>query len=354
MTLQLGIIGAGAIGAKHAEAAQASGVEIVHVADRDQSRAEQLAKPYTAKASSDEAALIADDAVQAVVIGVPNCFHKPLALAAMQAGKDVLLEKPMALSADECDELNACAAKTGRILQVGYVHRYSAYGAGAKRVIDTGDLGDIYHAKAHLYCKRSIPGLGRWFTTKSIAGGGALIDIGVHLIDLAMHLLNFPEVASVTGSTYNKFGSKMRDYVYESMWAGPPDYEGTFDVEDSAHAMIQFKNGSSLDLQVAWAGNFPAKTLPDSQMAFFGDQAGLSFELFGSHLSLAHEMAGSNVDTTIPLPAFDAMAAQMADFARAVEDRHVGGATGQQGRTVQGIIDAIYQSSENNRPITFD
>ena len=351
--MRLGIIGAGAIGEKHAAAAAAVGVEVRRVVDRDVARAAALAATFDAASSAEPDAVWDDPEVDAVVIGVPNCFHKPLALDAMRAGKDVLLEKPMALSATECDELIDTAEETGRLLQIGYVHRFTAVGAGARRLVEAGELGAVHHAKAHLTIRRGIPGLGGWFTTKAMSGGGCLIDLGVHLVDLALHLMGQPQAVAVSGKAYSVFGKKMRDYVYESMWAGPPNYDGVFDVDDHATALVTFGDGSTLDLQVSWACNMPTGTAPDSMIALLGDRGGLSFELFGDHLLLRHEVAGRNTDSKLLLPEADQMARQMVDFAEACSSRERGlGATPHQGRKVQAIVDAVYRSSDENAPVT--
>ena len=351
--MRLGILGAGTIGEKHAAAAATAGVEVGRIVDRAAERAVDLAHQYAAASATEPASLWDDDAIDAVVIGVPNCFHRPLALEAMRAGKDVLLEKPMALTAAECDELIDCAEETGRLLQVGYTHRFTAVGSEAKAVIDSGALGELYHAKAHLHLRRGIPGLGGWFTTKAMSGGGALIDLGVHLIDLGLHLLGQPTAVAVTGKAYSKFGVKMRDYTYESMWAGPPNFDGVFDVDDHTTATITFDTGATLDLQVSWACNLPTGAAPDSMFAVLGDRGGLSFELFGDHLLLRNEVAGRNADAKLALPEADQMALQMEDFAAACERRsHDVGATPADGRKVQAIVDAIYKSSESNLPIT--
>lgn len=351
--MRLGILGAGAIGAKHAAAAVAAGVDVAAVVDRVGDRASALAGEHGAWSGADPRLLLDDPAIDAVVIGVPNCFHKPLALEAMRAGKDVLLEKPMALTAAECDEVCAAVEETGRVLQIGYAHRFTAVGSGAKGVVESGALGEVYHAKAHLYLRRGVPGLGGWFTTKAMSGGGALIDLGVHLVDLALHLMGQPKAVVVSGKAYAKFGVRMRDYVYESMWAGPPNFEGVCDVDDHATAVVTFDSGATLDLQVAWACNLPAGTVPDSMVALLGDRGGLSFELFGDHLLLRSEVAGRNADAKLALPAADQMALQMSDFAEAVATRRAGvGATPAEGRRVQAIIDAVYNSSAANAPVS--
>ena len=350
MSENLAIIGAGAIGIKHAEAARQVGAGLKWIVDADAARAEKLAAEYGTEATAEVEAVWRDPAVHAVVIGVPNAFHMPLAVAALEAGKDVLLEKPMALCAAECDQINRAAAANDRVLQIAFVHRYTGVGRAAKRIAQEGDLGEIYHAKAHLYLRRGIPGLGRWFTDRSIAGGGALVDVGVHLIDLALHVTDFPVVKSVHGKTYGRFGCRMEDYVYEQMWAGPPRYEGIFDVEDSAHALIEFESGATLDLNVAWAGNFPSKALPTSLMGFFGDEGGMTFELFGSSITQTREESGQVVDVDSAVAETDPFAEQMADFVGSVATRSVTGATGAQGRQVQAVVDAIYEAS--GRPST--
>ena len=195
--------------------------------------------------------------VDAIVVAVPNKFHKDIAIAALTAGKDVLLEKPMALNAAECREINAAAKKSGKILQMGMVQRFSPTANTASALIKAGRLGNVYHAKSNIYRRRGIPGLGGWFTTKALSGGGPLIDLGVHILDLSLFLMDFPKPLRVSGKVYDNFGKDMKNYVYESMWAGPPKYDGTFDVEDSAHAMIRFEGGLTMEFNATWAGNFP-------------------------------------------------------------------------------------------------
>jgi predicted dehydrogenase len=354
MPTSIGIIGAGAIAKRHAKAAVDSNVAVRYIVDTDLARAEELAATCDASATDDLAQLLDDGEVAGVVVAVPNSLHRPLTLQAIQAGKDVLLEKPMGLTVAECDEINAAVAASERILQVGLVNRYSAVGHSAKQWIEEGKLGSLYHIKAQIYRRRGVPGLGGWFTTKSMSGGGAMIDIGVHAIDLAMHLAAFPQPKQVLGKVYNKFGCRMEDYVYEDMWAGPPRLDGVCDVDDSAHAMILLAPDISFELNVTWAGNFPTGALPESMMGFFGDQGGMTFKFEGEQLQVATESSGHNVDTTVKLRHRDQFAEQMADFAQAIETRIVRGATGEQAATVQRVIEAVYDSSKQNAAISFD
>jgi predicted dehydrogenase len=349
--IKLGIIGAGAIGAHHTATAKRVGVEVVGVADVNETAARALAqKEGVAVALADPLALLAIEDIDAVVVGVPNKFHKDLALAAMRAGKDVLLEKPMAMNVAECREINAEAKAQKRIVQIGFVHRFTTVAQTAKRFIDDGTLGTIYHAKANMYRRRGIPGLGGWFTTKQLSGGGPLIDLGVHVIDLAMHLMHFPRPLRVSGKVYANFGPRMKDYLYEGMWAGPPRLEGEFDVEDAAHALIRFEGGLTLETNVTWAGNFPENALP-SLMGFFGDKGGLTFQLGGNEVRIATEANGHNVDLVPKLRPAEHADDQLRHFVECVRTRKEPITSGEKGQVVQALIDAIYRSSEQDREV---
>lgn len=351
MPVRLGIIGAGTIGATHAQTAQRVGVPVNGIADTNEAAAKALAaKEGIPAAYGDPAKMLASPEIDAVVVGVPNKFHRPLALAAIEAGKDVLLEKPMALSREECRQVNDAAAKRGRIVQVGFVNRYTPVATTAKAFIDAGELGRVYHAKANIYRRRGIPGLGGWFTTKALAGGGPLIDVGVHIIDLALHLMSFPRPVRVSGKVYANFGPRMKGYVYEGMWAGPPRYEGVFDVEDAAHALVRFEGGLTLEINATWAGNFPEGSV-QNLMGFFGDKGGLTFQLGGNELKLAGERHGHNLDLSPKLREANPWDEQLRAFVRAVETRQEPGASGKQGEVVQSIIDAIYASSEQDKEV---
>lgn len=351
MGIKLGIVGAGTIGQVHAQTAKRLGVPVVCIADLNEAAAKKLAAaegiPNT---TGNPAQLFANKEIDAVVVGVPNKFHKEMALGAIAAGKDVLLEKPMALNVAECTEINAAAKKHGRLVQMGFVNRYSPVAQSAKSFVDAGELGKIYHAKANIYRRRGIPGLGGWFTTKALSGGGPLIDVGVHIIDLAMHLMNFPKPVRVSGKVYANFGPRMKNYLFESMWAGPPRLDGKFDVEDAAHALVRFEGGLTMEINATWAMNFPNNSV-QNLMGFFGDQGGMAFELGGNSLRIAKESNGHNVDLTPTLRDANGWDEQLRRFVHSVETRTEPGASGAKGQIVQSIIDAIYESSEKDREV---
>ncbi len=349
--MKIGIIGAGAIAKKHAEAALKAGAEVGWVVDINPVLGHKLAAEYGAHYAESPEALWQDRSTPAVVIGVPNWLHKPFTIAALSAGKDVLLEKPMALNVQECHAISQAAEVHNRVLQVGYVHRYTGVGRIAHALVQEGKIGDAYHARANLFLRREVPGLGKWFTTKKFSGGGALIDVGVHLIDLALYLLDFPEPVQVLGQTYENFGRRMKDYDYEDMWGGPPNYDGVCNVEDAAEALIKFSGGTTLEIHVAWAGNYPSKMIPVSQMVVLGDRGGLAFELFGSEVHLTQQQHGKLVDTTLQIKEDDFFLMQFQDFLQSIALREVQGANAQQATAVQTLVEAIYESSRASEPV---
>lgn len=352
MSVKIGIIGAGAIGRVHTQAFKRNGYDIIAVGDTNPPVATALIESESlthATAGLPESVLDNKD-VQGVVVCVPNKFHMPVAIAAMEAGKHVLVEKPMGLNSAQCREMIAVAQKQRCVLQVGFVHRYSTVGVAAKHFIDAGRLGEIYHMKANYYRRRGIPGLGGWFTTRSLSGGGPMIDLGVHVIDLITYLAGQPEALRASGKVYDHFGKRMKDYVFENMWAGPPKLDGVFDVEDSAHALVRLAGGITLEINVTWAGNFPEESVKNT-MAILGTRGGIAFELSGKEITLATEEERHNVDLKPKLREQNPWDGQTRAFAQAIETGEVGHADGQSGLYVQSILDAIYASSEQDREV---
>lgn len=292
--------------------------------------------------------------IAAVAIAVPNDLHCACAVAALSAGKHVLLEKPMAMSAQECDRINGAAAAAGRVLQVGFVCRGAPAVRTVRHFIDAGRFGRIHHVKASIYRRRGIPGLGGWFTTKARSGGGPLIDLGVHVLDLALHLTGYPRPLRASGATWGIFGHPIRDYRFVSMWAGPPRPEGTFDVEDAAHALVRCEGGLTIELNVTWATNMPEGSLKDG-IAVWGERAGAWFEPFGSEVTIATEEEGRIVDLKPHFSSERAMDqawdAQYAQFVAAIRDGVAPHASGTQGRVLQSTIDAIYRSAAEQREV---
>ena len=350
MPKTIGFIGAGNINAGHMKNAAALGLEVAAVADVNLPAAEAAAKTYDAKAFADFAELL-KLGLDGVVIGVPNKFHAPQAIAALQAGSNVFLEKPMAMNAAECDQIIAARDAAGKILQMGMVNRFRGSSQTLKTFIDAGRCGRIYAGQAFWWRRRGIPGFGGWFTTKSMSGGGALIDIGVHLLDLALYLMAFPTPVAVSGSTYNTF-RKLEDYTYTSMWAGPPKPGAEKDVDDYATAKIRFADGQSLSLDVSWALNIP-NMKPEMGVMLMGDKGGVSLDNLETP-AFHGEADGHIIDMLPQYEKIDPMKAEMANFRDCLTGDAQPMATAEQGRTVQAILDAIYRSSDEGREVRLD
>ena len=354
MSFKIGIIGCGTIGNVHAKSTAAAGLTVGGTWDVLPERGRDLAGLHEGCDSHPSIDVLLQSDVDAVAIGVPNNVHSDCAIAALDAGKHVLLEKPMAMSVAECDEILSARDRSGKVLQLGFVCRGLPAPVAAKRFIDAGRFGEIYHVKCSLYRRRGIPSLGGWFTDKSLSGGGPLIDLGVHVLDLAMHLTGNHEPVKASGHVVSKFGSPIKDYCFTDMWAGPPKLDGIFDVEDGAVALVRFANGMTLELNVTWAANLPEDVLP-SGVTVMGTKAGCFFELFGNEVRIATEEEGMITDVSPQFAADDikseSWSRQYAQFIGAVRDGVAPHASGEAGRNVQSLIEAIYESSEAGREV---
>jgi predicted dehydrogenase len=359
MAMRLGIIGSGSIGNVHARAAARNGVAVVGAWDANAASAEGLARAMAAagqptQASPSLADLLRRPDVDAVAIATPNFLHAEHAIAALLSGKHVLLEKPMAMDEAECLRIAEAAERSRRTVQVGFVCRGTPTVAAAKAFASAGRLGRVYHAKCSLYRRRGIPGLGGWFTTKAKSGGGPLIDLGVHVLDVVLHLVGHPKATRVSGSCTSTFGHPIAGYRFVDMWAGPPKPDGTFDVEDQATALIRFEGGLTVELNVSWAMNAPEGALKDG-IVILGDRGGISLEVLGSNCTLATEEDGRIVDVKALVEPGDALDhawdRQYRQFRDAVERGVAPHASAADAVALQRIVDGIYRSSAEGREI---
>lgn len=353
MGIGLGIIGCGVIGNIHALAATRAGGSIITAFDVDADRADALVKAHGGKSAASLEDVLQDRSVQAVVVATPNDTHCELALKALAAGKDLLLEKPMGLNAAQCLQIVDAARQHERIVQLSFVCRMSPTALIAKQYIDAGRLGTIYHARANLFRRRGIPGLGHWFTTKSRSGGGVLIDIGVHLIDLLLHLTGRTP-RRVSGHVESRFGHPVQNYHYTDMWAGPPKLDGTFDVDDHAAGLIRCDDGVTLDIAVTWAANVPNGAQPEG-VTILGDRGGLFFHLWDGRIIFTGEADGRLGDFTPDMPKInawdDAWQKQHERFAAAVLKHSQPMASARDGLVAQSVLDAWYESAAARREV---
>ena len=341
--VKIGIIGCGTIGSVHAASyKKAANAEIAAMCDIIPERLKEKAAEFgVGKTYTDYKALLADPEIDAVSVCVPNDMHAPIAIAAFEAGKHVMLEKPMTLNAKLGEEILAARDKAGKLLQIGMVWRQKKEAQIVKKEIEAGRLGEIYQIRVKLIRRRGIPGLGGWFTTKARSGGGGLIDIAVHFLDLVMWETGYWNPTRVSAKCYSKFGSPIKDYKYVSMWAGPPVEDGVFDVDDYAAGFIRFGKKATLSFEVAWACNAD----DESYVELLGDKGGV--KIGSGETIIRTETDGMISDVKLHYDAAnDAFAAEMEKFVAAVRGEGEIPATGEEGLTAMKLLDAIYRSSE--------
>jgi predicted dehydrogenase len=244
MRVRVGVIGLG-MGRHHAKAyAESKNAELVALCDLSTDLLNQF-QSLNPKAAvyHDYQEMFAKGGLDAVSVALPNCLHSEVTVAALRAGLHVLCEKPMAMNAHQAEEMLCVSRETGKRLMIHFNYRFSQPSQFLKRYVDEGRLGQVYYARTRWLRARGIPKLGSWFGIKEMSGGGPLIDLGVHRLDLAMWLMGYPKATSVSASAFDLLSSRL---ARES--------KARFDVEDLATALIRLDNGATLNLEVSWAG----------------------------------------------------------------------------------------------------
>ena len=340
--LRVGVIGLG-MGRAHIDGwRQHPQVDVVAIADTDPQRLAQVGDSHAIAARhSDALALLATEALDVVSICVPNKFHLPLTLAAIDAGCHVLCEKPMALSAAEGRQMLDAAQAAGKRLMINFSYRFSAQSRALKAQVDAGFFGDFYFGRSVWHRRRGMPGFGGWFGQKALAGGGPLIDLGVHRLDLALWLMGYPQPTWVMGSTYDPIAR-----------AAAARSGKAFDVEDLAAAFIRFDNGASLVLEASWAAHIREAELMETRL--LGTRAGLLQHNLGEGYDfdahLFYEQDGAQYDLRLHPTGAVGLSA-MHDYAQAILTDQPHPAPGEQGLVVMQILDAIYDSARRGEPV---
>ena len=257
-TYNVGIVGCGGISrwAHYPFYKNDKRVKVVAVCDIIKERAEGFVRDCYPEAAvyTDYRDLVAREDIDCVDICTPNYLHSEIAVAAFAHGKNVFSEKPDAVSPEKAIAMKEAAEKAGKLLMVMRNNRFADASAYMKKYIEAGRMGEIYAGRCAWQRRRGIPGKVGWFTTKEQSGGGPLIDLGVHMIDLAVWLMGNPRPVAVSGNTFCKFASNdVSDSVNSNF--GDKKAGGTFDVEDLAMGMIRFDNGAVLQIEFSWASN---------------------------------------------------------------------------------------------------
>ncbi len=290
---------------------------------------------------SDYRELLAMPEIDGVSVCTPNFAHHQITIDALKAGKNVLCEKPIAMNAVQGAEMVAAAKAAGKILQIGYNSRFQPSNQALKRYIDAGELGDIYYARAQALRVRGIPGWGV-FIDKEKQGGGPLIDIGVHMLDLTLWFMGHPKPIAASGVTYQKFGKRSDVVGFMGQW----DHT-KFTVEDFAAALIRFENGATIMLE----SSFVANLKQDSQnVTLLGTDGGAE----AYPLSLTQEKHRTMVSFEPKIPGGNGLNthnAEMKAFVECIRDGKEPLVTGEQGLMVAKIMDAIYKSSDEGKEV---
>ncbi len=255
--LRVGIIGCGGIAnQKHLPSLKACAdqCEIVAFCDIVVERAEKAKAEYGAegaKVYTDYRQMLQDKDIDVVHVLTPNVSHSPISVAAFEAGKHVMCEKPMAHTSADAQKMMDAWKKSGKQFTIGYQNRFRPEVQALQKSAADGELGEIYYAKAHAVRRRAVPTWGV-FPDKSLQGGGPLIDIGTHALDLTLWMMDNYDVDSVSGQVFFKLGNDPQST--QGNLFGPWD-PATYEVEDSAMGFIKMKDGSLIHLESAWAIN---------------------------------------------------------------------------------------------------
>jgi predicted dehydrogenase len=317
--------------------------QVVATCDVIPERAKETAKALKAKhAFTDYRDVIALKDVDMIDICTPNYLHSEIAVAALNAGKHVFTEKPDAISVDKALAMKAAAQKSGKHLMAMRNYRFVTSFQYIRDYVAEGKCGDLYAGRCGWIRRRGIPGMGGWFTTKAMSGGGPVIDLGVHMIDVAMWVMGNPKPVAVSGTAYNKFADKD---VESDQGSGDKKEGGIFDVEDLAMGFIKFENGASLQFEFSWASNIEKE---HGFLEMRGSKAGFKWEM--GELTL---FTDDNVSVKPMIkPGKMAHTENLRHF---IDDVIIGGKepifTPEQGVNMIKILTSIYESAETGKEI---
>lgn len=341
--LKAGIIGTGGISQCHTEGYQAlPDVEVVACCDIDEEKVKKYAERYhIPRWYTDCREMMKKEQLDCVSVCTWNSAHKDCTVVALEGGANVICEKPMAMNAQEAEFMLETAKKCGKLLQVGFVRRFGKDADMVMQFKNEGLIGDVYYAKAKYLRRDGCPG--GWFKDKNFSGGGPLIDLGVHIIDLSRYLAGNPLPVSAYGSTFSNLGP-YRASGGEKAWLTNDKDEHPYNVEDFATAMIKFDNGFTLEIEASFNLNVHGD---ENGIQLFGTKAGIDIS---PDVKIYSDMAGTFVDITPTGKTYfdfhESFKDEIAGFVKAVKGEEPCRATGDDGVQLMKIIDAIYESAQ--------
>jgi predicted dehydrogenase len=351
--LRVGVAGLGYAGTTHITAfSKHPATQVMAIAGKEQDRLVSLSDQFDVpKTSTDWEDLVTDPEIDIVSIATPNALHHPIAVAALNAGKHVFCEKPLSITKLQAQEMVAAAKANQRILEVAFNYRRRQDIALVRQMVASDELGAIYHSRVSWKRRAGIPGMGSWFTSASLAGGGALIDLGPHIIDSLLYMLGEPRVIRASAVTHGALGRAGYGGMDRAQqMAGT----GKFEVEDLAAALLRLEDGSSIALEITWASHavddedisfellgveggariFIPRYATEDTVTIFKDQA-------GEHLSLRPKITSTS----------EGHLAVIHEFVDHVSQGDWHRYTGEYALHRTAIIDAIYRSASSGKEV---
>lgn len=323
-------------------------VELVAFCDINKEKAQKLADQYgVPHVYENYQDLIAREDIDIVDICTSNLYHSEISVAALKAGKHVFCEKPDAVNPGEALKMEEASIASGKVLMVMRNNRFRPVSQFIKQFVDEGHAGECYTGRCGWLRRRGIPGKGGWFTTKELSGGGPLIDLGVHYIDLAVWFMGNPKPVAVSGSTYRKFADNaLSDSIHSSF--GEKQEDGTFDVEDLASGYIRFDNGATLQIEFSWASNVETET---QFLELRGTKAGI--KMVNKEVKVFTEIAGTLCDVipNLPTEKTGGHGENINHFIDVVQQRAEPVFVPKQGVDMIKILSAIYESAESGKEV---
>jgi predicted dehydrogenase len=347
--IKIGIIGTGSISEQHIESyLNNSKVELYAFCDLNEERLKLMAEKYNIKHTfTDMNEMLRLKEIDAVSVCTWNSAHAPCTIAALNAGKHVLCEKPMSVSEEDAKAMKDAADKNGKLLMIGFVRRYGNDCNIVKEFINSDYFGEIYYAKATYLRRKGNPG--GWFGEKARSGGGPLIDLGVHVIDLVRYLLGNPKPVSVYGATFKKLEDRKNIKGKQSYTSSSTSVNNICDVEDLATAMIRFDNGAVLSIEASFSLNIKKD---EGKIELFGTKGGAKLD---PELELYSEINDYLADTTLDAEtslSFDGLFAnEINHFVSCITDAVPCLSPAQDGIEIMAILDAIYKSAETGHEV---
>jgi len=336
----VGVIGLG-IGRAHLSGySKSPTAKILALCDINAERAAAAAQEFGAPhVFADYKEMLRLDGLHAVSVCVPNYLHAQVTVDCLRAGMHVLVEKPLAMNAREGERMVQAARDARRLLMTALNNRFRGDGGVLRRYIEEGELGRIYCAKAGWIRRAGIPR--GWFGIQKMSGGGPLIDLGVHMLDLAWYLMGKPAPVRASGVTYSEIGVRgggRGGY-------GEGDASAGVDVEDLAVALLRFDGGQSIQLEVSWATHIECDRI---FLDLYGTRGGAALE---PQLRLFADRHGAHVDMAPSSPKVAGHEMEVLHFLDCILGRAEPIAPGEDGLVVQRMLDAIYRSAKRGKEV---